>query len=68
MPMLMLLLSSPHLLDEVECGSDEALHEHEGLKDFKDSLQEQMKFVLQRSRRRPHPDIAGLSILTGNAM
>lgn len=60
----MLLLSSPHLLDEVECGSDEALHEHEGLKDFKDSLQEQMKFVhrqhLQKSRRRPHPDIAGL--------
>lgn len=44
--MLMLPSTSPHLLDEVECGSDEALHEHEGLKDFKDSLQEQMKFVL----------------------
>ena len=37
--MLMLLLSPPHLLDQVDCGSNKALHEHERIKSFEESLQ-----------------------------
>ena len=46
--MSMLPLSSPHLLDQVDCGSDKTLQEHEDLKEFKNSLQEQMKFIHRR--------------------
>lgn len=65
--MSMLPSTSPHLLDKVKCGSDKALEEREDLKDFENSLQKLMKFIhrqrLQNTRRHPHPDIAGTSIL-----